>query len=1100
MKKLLFSVFALCLGMLSYGQIVISEISYNPPESGSDSTEYIELYNIGNSSVNLTGYQFTSGVIYTFPNVSIASKGYLVIAVDSVAVMSRFNITGVYQWTNGGLSNGGEPIALKDSSGNMVDSLRYDDGAPWPSGSAAGQPDGGGASIVLCDSSADNTNGANWKASTYTVTGKIINGKQVYGSPGRKDSACTSTPPPPAPIPHYSISTVTSEDSLGVADSLNVKCAVSGIVYGVDMSGTSSSSNSFTVIDGTGGIAVFKSGGFTPSYTVTEGDSVTLWGSISQYNGLTQFSPDSIKRHSQNASLKTATKVTMLGESTESDLIRIDSVQLANPSQWPSAGNNANVDIVTTNGDTLTLRIDRDTDVDDSVTVAPAGYFDVCGLGGQFDFSSPYTSGYQILPRYRADIKASATPPPPPPSIPHYPLGTVTTEDTNGVADSANVKCSVSGVVHGIDMSGLTSSSNTFQLFDATGHITVYKSGGFTPSYTVTESDSVTLWGRVTQYNGLTQFSPDSIKVHKTGSALRMWRLVPMLDETTESDYIKIDSVKLVNPSQWPTIGNNANVDIETLAGDTLTMRIDRDSHVDDSVAAPVGYFYVIGYGGQFDFSSPYTSGYQILPQLKSHIHAYPPATCNQPTSLMTSSVTNVSASLAWTTGGSNTWNIEYGPRGFTPGTGTMVTTSSNPYMLTGLTANTTYDWYVQDSCPSLGVSAWAGPDSFMTLAAPPAIPLYDMNVLRTTNTDGEIDSAGVSCAIEGIVVTDNFSTAGASGPDVSFVIVEEDNSTGFTAISFDADTVIGYSPKLGDSVRVFGTVGQFRGLGQFEIDSVRVHKQGVMIPEAYCTDSLGEHTESRLLQLVGLTIPDTSQWPAVGRDENVDVITMSGDTLVMRIDRHTDVRSVWASAPTTQFNLMAVGGQYDFGKPYFEGYQIFPRFGTDIDSNTWCVDPSGLAASNIGTDSAIISWTGGGKGTDWNLKWGMASGSATDSTIGTGSSYTLKGLTPNTTYKVWLQENCCGGSMSGWISFEFTTLNTSIEAFGKENNLVAYPNPNGIGEVRFNKEVSVTVRNILGQPVKSGDRIQSLNISDLESGVYLIESNEGDTIRLIVQ
>jgi hypothetical protein len=56
------------------------------------------------------------------------------------------------------------------------------------------------------------------------------------------------------------------------------------------------------------------------------------------------------------------------------------------------------------------------------------------------------------------------------------------------------------------------------------------------------------------------------------------------------------------------------------------------------------------------------------------------------------------------------------------------------------------------------------------------------------------------------------------------------------------------------------------------------------------------------------------------------------------------------------------------------------------------------------------------------------------------------------------------------------------------------------MGEVRFNMEVSVTIRNILGQTVKSANEVTSLDISDLDSGVYLIQSEEGDTIRFIVE
>ena len=164
--------------------IVISEISYNPPESGSDSTEFIEIYNRGINPVNLSGYSFTSGVVYTFPNITINVNEYLVVGVDSVALMNRFGIS-AYQWSSGGLSNGGEPIALKDHLGNLIDSLRYDDVAPWPI-----SPDGDGSTLVLCNPNEDNSDGSNWLASSSIVNAVIINSKQVYASPGSDDYAC----------------------------------------------------------------------------------------------------------------------------------------------------------------------------------------------------------------------------------------------------------------------------------------------------------------------------------------------------------------------------------------------------------------------------------------------------------------------------------------------------------------------------------------------------------------------------------------------------------------------------------------------------------------------------------------------------------------------------------------------------------------------------------------------------------------------------------------------------------------------------------------------------------------------------------------------
>jgi PKD repeat protein len=48
------------------------------------------------------------------------------------------------------------------------------------------------------------------------------------------------------------------------------------------------------------------------------------------------------------------------------------------------------------------MRIDADTDI--FGTDSPEGVFNVIGIGGQFDSSDPFDSGYQFIPRYLEDI------------------------------------------------------------------------------------------------------------------------------------------------------------------------------------------------------------------------------------------------------------------------------------------------------------------------------------------------------------------------------------------------------------------------------------------------------------------------------------------------------------------------------------------------------------------------------------------------------------------------------------------------------------------------------------------------------------------------
>ena len=83
---------------------------------------------------------------------------------------------------------------------------------------------------------------------------------------------------------------------------------------------------------------------------------------------------------------------------------------------------------------------------------------------------------------------------------------------------------------------------------------------------------------------------------------------------------------------------------------------------------------------------------------------------CNPPSTLAVANVTTTTADFSWVAGGSETaWNVEYGAAGFTQGTGTSVPVTAASYAMTGLTANTAYDVYVQADCGA-AQSVFAGP------------------------------------------------------------------------------------------------------------------------------------------------------------------------------------------------------------------------------------------------------------------------------------------------------------------------------------------------------------------------------------------------------
>jgi hypothetical protein len=141
----------------------INEIHYDP-DVKTELVEFVELYNSGSATADISGWYFSSGIDYTFPQGSlIPVGGYKVIAMDAADFNLKFvfNPDGVF---SGSLSNDGETVRLRDSKGKTVDAVDYKLGFPWPTvGDAVPvyQP-GTGYSIQLLNPQFDNDLGGNW--------------------------------------------------------------------------------------------------------------------------------------------------------------------------------------------------------------------------------------------------------------------------------------------------------------------------------------------------------------------------------------------------------------------------------------------------------------------------------------------------------------------------------------------------------------------------------------------------------------------------------------------------------------------------------------------------------------------------------------------------------------------------------------------------------------------------------------------------------------------------------------------------------------------------------------------------------------------------
>lgn len=150
-------------------QIVINEIMYhhqpqlrtaNTPYAES-TEEWIELYNRGETTVDLTGWEVRDAVRFDFADGTTLGPGdYLVVAQDPVALRQAFPGIDIVGPFDGTLRNSEDRISLVDGNSNPADLVQYFDSGQWDE-----YADGGGSSLELRDPDADNSIGAAWAAS-----------------------------------------------------------------------------------------------------------------------------------------------------------------------------------------------------------------------------------------------------------------------------------------------------------------------------------------------------------------------------------------------------------------------------------------------------------------------------------------------------------------------------------------------------------------------------------------------------------------------------------------------------------------------------------------------------------------------------------------------------------------------------------------------------------------------------------------------------------------------------------------------------------------------------------------------------------------------
>jgi phosphatidylserine/phosphatidylglycerophosphate/cardiolipin synthase-like enzyme len=203
------------------------------------------------------------------------------------------------------------------------------------------------------------------------------------------------------------ISDLRLNDASGVPVNIGQVFTVSGVVTVANHFGPNGPG---AIQDLTAGISIY---GSQFSGNVVLGDSVTITGKLSQFNGLTQIDftlgGASVEVHSSGRSVEPqlVTISEILGqqwngyEEFESELVRINDVTISGSGNFSGGTSGFNYNISDPTG-SLQIRIDESVNI--VGTPIPSGKVDIIGVLSQYKYGAPYNSGYQMIPRFIQDI------------------------------------------------------------------------------------------------------------------------------------------------------------------------------------------------------------------------------------------------------------------------------------------------------------------------------------------------------------------------------------------------------------------------------------------------------------------------------------------------------------------------------------------------------------------------------------------------------------------------------------------------------------------------------------------------------------------------
>ncbi|WP_136480126.1 fibronectin type III domain-containing protein [Cognatitamlana onchidii] len=562
-----------------------------------------------------------------------------------------------------------------------------------------------------------------------------------------------------------------------------------------------------------------------------------------------------------------------------------------------------------------------------------------------------------------------------------------------------------------VDISSLSSPSITFSAFSKntyndiynTLEVTLYDSNGTVFSGIITVNSSTNIWRDfvvdLSDYNLTSNIVQLEFEVTLNSSTYRRYNDI-LIDE--------------VNFDELPSCSNPINPMVTNITGRTADFSWES---TDDETNWEIQYgfsgFNVSGATTVFTTDNPYTLT-SLLPERSYDVYVRAvcgigdssefigPITftttelCPTPTNFRVDSATKNSAELSWDdVSGDAQWEVEYKVGYFSPGLGTVETSSTNSLSLTGLLPDTTYYAYLRRNCGEEdGISNSTRYIIFRTEVAC-AVPIGFRTTEVTKNTASlEWQDSGNVTEWDIEYHTDYFIPGNGIGTTQTVL----QNSLSLEGLASDTWYYVYLRSNCGEDDGYSNWTGYLSFKTQVSCN----------VPTSFRANEVTKNSATFEWE----NNSNASEWEV---EYNTSYFTPGNGIGTTQVALENSLNLEGLVPDTAYYVYLRSYCGEENGYSRWTNYLYFQ-------TDEACTIPFGFTTSDVTKNSATLEWQDNGDANEWELEYHTSFFSPGNGigTVQTASvnNITLEGLEPNTFYYVYLRSNCGDDGYSNWVGY----------------------------------------------------------------------------------